>query len=136
MRIEHIAVWTQDLERLADFYSTYFGATPGAKYANPTKGFESRFLSFEGGSRVEIMTSSMVDLIPMGRGAERLGLAHIAVAVGSRRQVDELTHRLRQDGFEVVDGPRQTGDGYYESIVLDPDGNRVEVTAGSANASD
>jgi lactoylglutathione lyase len=127
--IEHVALWTKDLERLADFYSTYFGATVGAKYANPTKGFESRFLSFEGGSRMEIMSSSTLDLVQLGRGAQRLGLAHIALAVGSKGRVDELTGRLRQDGFEVVDGPRQTGDGYYESVILDPDGNRIEITA-------
>jgi lactoylglutathione lyase len=79
---------------------------------------------------MEIMSSSVLDLVQIGRGAERLGLAHIALSVGSKRRVDELTDRLRQAGFEVVDGPRQTGDGYYESVVLDPDGNRIEVTAG------
>ena len=93
MRIEHVAVWTEDLQRLADFYCGYFGATAGPLYVNPLKGFQSRFLS-----------------------------------TGTQQAVDDLTQRLRQNGFDVVDGPRRTGDGYYESVVLDPDGNRVEIT--------
>ena len=127
-RIEHVAFWTEDLERLADFYAKYFGASAGAKYVNPAKGFESRFVSFEGGARIELMKSSTLNPVKHARGAHRMGLTHLAVSVGSIQRVDELTHRLRQDGFEVVDGPRHTGDGYYESVVLDPDGNRIEVT--------
>ena len=127
-RIEHIAFWTEDLERLADFYAKYFGATVGSRYVNPAKGYESRFLSFEGGARIEVMRSSTLDPVKHARGAHRMGLAHLAMSVGSTQRVDELTYRLRQDGFEVVDGPRHTGDGYYESVVLDPDGNRIEVT--------
>jgi lactoylglutathione lyase len=128
LRIEHVAFWTDDLERLADFYQTYFGATAGSKYVNPTKGFESRFLTFEGGARIELMTSSMLDLVKPEPGAQRMGLAHLAMSVGSQQRVDNLTSLLKQDGFEVVDGPRHTGDGYYESVVLDPDGNRIEIT--------
>jgi lactoylglutathione lyase len=127
-RIEHVAIWTEDLERLADFYGKYFGATLGNKYVNPAKGFESRFLSFEGGARIEVMKSSTLNPVKHERGAQRMGLAHLAVSVGSAQSVDALTNRLKQDGFEVVDGPRRTGDGYYESVVLDPDGNRVEIT--------
>jgi lactoylglutathione lyase len=127
-RIEHVAIWTEDLEQLAEFYGKYFGAIAGDKYVNATKGFESRFLSFDGGARIEVMTSSTLNPVRHERGAQRMGLAHLAVSVGSLHSVDALTHRLRQDGFEIVDGPRHTGDGYYESVVLDPDGNRVEIT--------
>jgi lactoylglutathione lyase len=127
-RIEHVAFWTEDLERLAEFYGKYFGAIAGDKYVNPTKGFESRFLNFEGGARIEVMKSSMLSPVKHERGAQRMGLAHLAVSVGSAHSVDALTNRLKQDGFEIVDGPRHTGDGYYESVVLDPDGNRVEIT--------
>jgi lactoylglutathione lyase len=128
LRIEHVAFWTEDLERFADFYARYFGATAGSKYVNPLKGFESRFLSFAGGARIEVMSSSTLEPVKHQRGAHRMGLAHLALSVGSKQRVDELTDRLRQDGFDVVDGPRHTGDGYYESVVLDPDGNRIEVT--------
>lgn len=129
LRIVHVAFWTQELELLVDFYSKYFGATIGPKYANPTKGYESHFLTFDGGARIELMRTSKLTLVEHERGAQRMGLAHLAIAVGSEQRVDELTGRLKQDGFEVVDGPRHTGDGYYESVVLDPDGNRLELTA-------
>ena len=128
MRIEHVAFWTEDVERLANFYATYFGATAGPRYANPAKRYESRFLSFAGGARIEVMHSLALNPVKTDRGAQRMGLAHLAIAAGSKQRVDDLTTRLRQDGFEIVDGPRQTGDGYYESVVLDPDGNRIEVT--------
>jgi len=128
-RIEHIALWTEDIERLAAFYSTYFAATGEAAYVNPAKGFESRFLSFEGGARIELMKTTMLSPAKHARGAQRMGLTHLAIAVGSESLVDALSNRLRHDGFEVIDGPRRTGDGYYESVVLDPDGNRVEIAA-------
>jgi lactoylglutathione lyase len=128
MRIEHIAFWTDDVERLVEFYARYFGAIAAPKYANPAKRFESCFLSFEGGARIEVMRTAALDPVKCERGAQRMGLAHLAISVGSRQRVDALTSRLKQDGFEVADGPRQTGDGYYESVVLDPDGNRIEVT--------
>ena len=128
MRIEHVAVWTEDLQRLADFYCAYFGAIAGPVYVNPAKGFNSRFLSFESGARIELMTSSSLSLAPSERGAQRFGLAHLALSIGTQQAVDDLTLRLRQNGFEVADGPRRTGDGYYESVVLDPDGNRIEIT--------
>jgi lactoylglutathione lyase len=128
IRVEHVAFWTEDLERLAEFYSTYFGAAIGVKYTNPAKGFESRFLNFAGDSRLELMRSSILHPATHAPGAQRMGLTHLAMSMGSKEEVDELTHRLRQDGFDVVDGPRHTGDGYYESVVLDPDGNRIEIT--------
>jgi lactoylglutathione lyase len=129
IRIEHIAVWTENLARLVEFYSTYFNAKAGAKYTNPAKGYESFFLSFAGGARLELMKSSSLEPAKFSRGAQRMGLTHLAISVGSSTTVDELTNRLREDGHEVVDGPRRTGDCYYESVVLDPDGNRIEITA-------
>ena len=131
IRIEHVALWTPDIGRLVDFYSKYFNATAGPRYVNPAKGFESRFLSFEGGARLEVMRSSMVEAVKHAPGAQRMGLTHLAVSVGSEAGVDELTNRLRKDGYEALDGPRRTGDGYYESVILDPDGNRIEITAGA-----
>jgi lactoylglutathione lyase len=127
MRIEHIAIWTTDLARCKQFYTSYFGATAGAHYLNSAKGFESCFLSFENGARLEAMTTTTLSLVELAPGAQRLGLTHLAISVGSDRLVDELTQRMRNDGIVVVDGPRRTGDGYYESVVLDPDGNRIEI---------
>jgi lactoylglutathione lyase len=128
IRIEHVALWTGDLDRIVDFYCTYFSASAGARYANPAKGFESLFLMFGDGARLEVMRTSQLEPVEHAPGAQRMGLTHLAVSVGSKQGVDELTSRLRHDGYEVVDGPRTTGDGYYESVVLDPDGNRIEVT--------
>lgn len=129
MRIEHVALWTEDLERLAGFYQRYFGATVGDRYVNAAKGFESRFLSFEAGARLEIMHTTTLSPVRHEAGAQRMGLTHFAVSLGSEQRVDELTEHLRGDGHPVLDGPRRTGDGYYESVILDPDGNRVEIAA-------
>jgi len=127
MRIEHVAIWTADLAQCKHFYSAYFGASAGPHYVNSAKGFESCFLSFADGARLEAMTTTSLQLVELGPGAQRLGLTHLAISVGSELNVDELTLRLRNDGFAVVDEPRRTGDGYYESVVLDPDGNRIEI---------
>jgi len=108
MRIEHVAMWTDDIERLARFYRAYFGASVGERYVNPAKGF----------------AAAKRDSV-----SQTTGLTHLAFAVGSDEGVDELTGRLHRDGYTVLDGPRRTGDGYYESVVADPDGNRVELTA-------
>jgi lactoylglutathione lyase len=129
VRIDHVALWTRDVDRLVAFYCTYFGATAGERYVNPTKGFESRFVSFESGARLEIMRSTSLHPIEHDPGAQRMGLTHLALSVGADDRVNQLTERLGSDGYPVVDGPRRTGDGYYESVVLDPDGNRVEITA-------
>ena len=127
-RIEHIALWTPDVERLASFYAEYFGATVGTKYSNPTKGFESRFLTFQGGARLELMKTSTLRPVAHEPGVQRMGITHLALSLGSESRVDELTATLREAGFTIADGPRRTGDGYYESVVLDPDGNRLELT--------
>lgn len=128
IRIDHLAVWTTDLDRCVAFYVTYFGAVAGALYRNEAKGFESRFLSFGDGARFEVMTTTTLSLTVAEPGAQRLGLTHFAISLGSESAVDTLTDRLRADGFPILDGPRRTGDGYYESVALDPDGNRIELT--------
>jgi lactoylglutathione lyase len=127
MRIEHVAIWTTDLARCKRFYASYFGATTGPVYRNPGKGFESCFISFADGARLEAMTTTSLSLVELAPGAQRLGLTHLAISVGSEQVVDELTQRLRNDGVAVIDGPRRTGDGYYESVIIDPDGNRIEI---------
>lgn len=126
MKIEHLAIWTEDLERLKAFYVKYFGAAAGGKYKNPATGFESYFLAFSSGSRLELM--SVPDLTGASTAGKRAGLAHFAVSVGGREDVVRLTDILRDDGFTVASAPRVTGDGYFESQVLDPDGNLIEIT--------
>ena len=128
-RIEHIALWVDDLEGLAAFYAKAFGARVGSRYVNAAKGFESCFLTFESGARVELMTTSRLSPARHAPGIERMGLTHLAISLGLEAAVDELTARLRAEGIAVLDGPRRTGDGYYESVVLDPEGNRIEITA-------
>lgn len=128
-RIEHIALWARDLEGLCAFYVEHFGATLGERYENPRKGFVSRFLSFGGGARIEVMTTTSLAPAVGDTSAARAGLAHVAISLGGEAAVDVLTARLRTCGVSVLDGPRRTGDGYYESVVLDPEGNRVELVA-------
>jgi lactoylglutathione lyase len=109
------------------FYVEFFGATAAERYANPKRAFESCFLSFGSGPRLEVMRRpGLAEGVPDGI---RVGLTHVAFSLGSAEEVDRLTERLRGSGFTVADGPRWTGDGYYESVVLDPDGNRIELTA-------
>jgi lactoylglutathione lyase len=129
VRIEHVALWTADLERSRAFYERYFGARPGSQYRSATRhGFASYFLTFpDSGSRLELMT---VPDVSSGTGHTTTGWAHVAVAVGTRGDVDALTARMAADGVRVMSAPRQTGDGYYESVVEDPDGNQIEITAG------
>ena len=128
MKIDHIAIWTDDLERLKSFYEKYFHILVGEKYVNPKKGFESYFLSFDSGCRLEIMTMPGINPCDKDVLKQFQGLTHYAISVGSKEKVDSLTEVLRTDGFQIVGEPRTTGDGYYESVVLDPDGNRVEIT--------
>lgn len=125
MKIEHIALYVKDLEKSRDFYCRYFEGKASEKYENHTKMFSSYFINFGEGSRLEIMHQ------PHRQhhiAIEHLGLHHFAFSVGSREQVDIYTEKLRSNGFRIHGEPRVTGDGYYESIVLDPDGNQVEIT--------
>jgi lactoylglutathione lyase len=128
MRIEHIAIWANDLELLKAFYTTYFQCTSGEKYFNPKKNFESYFLSFDGGSRLEIMQMPGIERHSGNSVNQFIGLTHLAISVGNKETVDSLTKKLRVDGYAIVSEPRTTGDGYYESVVLDPEQNRIEIT--------
>jgi lactoylglutathione lyase len=125
-RIEHVGLWVHDLETVAAFYEKYFGGRVGALYRNDRKGFESRFLEFSVGARLEVMRRTDVTSRAAG---EQLGLAHVALSVGDETAVDALAARFTADGSPPLDGPRRTGDGYYECVVRDPEGNRVEIIA-------
>lgn len=125
MKIEHIAIWSSDIETLRSFYCTYFGCVASARYDNPRKGFCSYFLRFPEGARIEVMQKIGIDPRP---SSESLGIAHFAVSVGSEEEVQSFTDRLRKDGILVISEPRRTGDGYFESVVEDPDGNLIEIT--------
>jgi lactoylglutathione lyase len=129
MHIEHIAIWTKDLKNLKDFYLKYFNASANELYNNPKKGFNSYFLSFEKGCRLELMQMPNIPNSKDDIYEQFMGLIHFAISVGSKDNVDNLTETLRKDGFEVIGEPRTTGDGYYESVVLDPDKNRIEIVA-------
>jgi lactoylglutathione lyase len=126
VRIEHVGLWVADIDRVAAFYAKYLGAQVGELYRNPRKGFESRFLSFGGGARLELMTRHDVT---QRAAVEQRGLAHVALCIGNEAAVDALAARLQADGVAPDSGPRRTGDGYYECVVKDPEGNRVEITA-------
>ena len=126
MKIEHIALYVNDLEGARDFFVKYFGAISNEGYYNTCTDFRSYFLTFEDGARLEIMTKP--DLTDSGDFLNRYGYAHIAFSVGSREAVDDLTARLKADGYPVYSGPRITGDGYYESCILGFEGNLIEIT--------
>ena len=126
MKIEHIALYVSDLEKARDFFIKYFDATSNEGYHNPRTDFRSYFLSFDDGSRLEIMTKP--NLTDSGDFLNRFGYAHIAFSVGSKEKVDELTSLLASDGYPVYSGPRTTGDGYYESCILGFEGNLIEIT--------
>ena len=171
MRIEHVAIWAKDIDKVCDFYRKYFGGEVQPLYRNSAKQFTSRFVTFESGARLEVMhrpdinvgtlTESKPDLAcvpretqprfpsknelahfyletegcrPMAKPeaqheqGQHLGYAHLSFSVGSKEEVDRLTQKMSEDGIQVVGQPRTTGDGYYESVVLDPERNRVEVT--------
>ena len=184
MKIEHVAIWAKDIDKVCDFYRKYFNGEVQPLYHNPAKQFTSRFVTFESGARLEVMhrpdvgtvtslqsythrsanekmraffrflTSAVFHVKPYepsvaehtcmfyDRGdygrpmakpeaqheqGQHLGYAHLSFSVGSKEEVDRLTQKMSEDGIQVVGQPRTTGDGYYESVVLDPEGNRVEV---------
>ena len=126
LSIEHLALWTEDIERLKQFYERYLGAQAGELYRSKTQPLLSYFLTFGGGARLEIMTSPQLEARQTGR---RVGLAHFALRVGSREHVDRFVEKLRLEKIEIAGEPRLTGDGYYEAIILDPDGNSIELVA-------
>jgi len=129
MMVSHIALWVDDLEGMRRFYERYFGARAGAKYENLKKCFESFFLSFDGGARLELMRDTRRSRSGEGSSSPPAhGWAHLAFSAGSPEAVDRLTEELAAAGFAVLSGPRHTGDGYYESAVTDPEGNTVEIT--------
>lgn len=131
MKLEHVAIWTHQLETLKTFYEKYFGAVANDKYVSDKefKGlFESYFLSFTSGARLEIMSLKGIPQGDNKAGFESTGLTHIAFSVGSADDLDALYARLKKDGVPIMGEPHMTGDGYYEACVLDPDGNRVEIT--------
>lgn len=111
------------------FYVETFGAAAGERYQNDAKGFASRFLAFDSGARVELMMTTHFQPVRLEPGSQRMGLTHLAFSLGSEAAVDALTSMLKARGLPVLDGPRRTGDGFYESVVLDPEGNRLELTA-------
>jgi lactoylglutathione lyase len=129
MKLEHVAIWTEDLERLKNYYETYFGGKANDKYFNPVKNFESYFLTFESGARLEIMKkpnipANLNDTVVQ----QHQGIIHLAFGVETIEEVDKKLKELQQNGFPILSGPRKTGDGYYEFETLDPDNNRLEVT--------
>ena len=126
MRIEHIAMYVNDLEAARDFFVRYLGGRSNDGYHNTTTGFRSYFISFDEGPRLEVMTRPQ--MADDHKDPNRTGYAHIAFSVGSAEAVDELTDTLKAAGHEVVSGPRTTGDGYYESCVVAIEGNQVEIT--------
>lgn len=126
MKIEHIALYVNDLEKARDFFVKYLDGTSNNGYHNPKTDFRSYFISFEDGARLELMNKP--DMADDEKKLNRTGYAHVAFSLGSKEKVDSLTARLKSDGYEVVSGPRTTGDGYYESCIVAIEGNQIEVT--------
>ncbi|QHQ61708.1 glyoxalase [Anaerocolumna sedimenticola] len=125
MKINHIALYTSNLEGMRQFYITYFGGKANHLYENKQKGFQSYFITFDDDTRLELMF--LTDLKDSPEKLNHLGFIHLAFSVGSMEMVDQLTDKLAEDGYKVISGPRTTGDGYYESCILDPDGNQIEI---------
>lgn len=126
MKLEHIAMYVINLEATKEFFVKYFDANSNDGYYNSKTQFRSYFLTFEDGARLEIMNKP--DLIKTDKLLNQLGYIHIAFSVGSKEKVDQLTIILEEDGYEVISGPRTTGDGYYESCIVDLEGNQIELT--------
>lgn len=126
MKIEHIAMYVKDLEKTKTFFETYLNARSNAGYHNPKTDFRSYFLSFDDGARLEIMNKPQMQ--DSSKALTQTGYIHIAFSVGSKEKVDELTAKLKEDGYEIISGPRITGDGYYESCVVGIEGNQIEIT--------
>lgn len=125
MKIEHIAIWVNNLEKVKNFYEKYFGCSASELYHNKNTGFRSYFLNFNDGARIELMSK---DNIKNEKQENCLGLAHISVSLGSKEKVDEHTEILRKGGYIIISEPRTTGDEYYESVICDPENNLIELT--------
>lgn len=126
MKIEHVAMYVNNLEAVRDFFVKYFNAKSDNGYHNPKTDFRSYFLSFEDETRLEIMNKpQMADTL---KEYDRTGYAHIAFSLGSAEKVDQVTETLQADGYKVISKPRTTGDGYYESCIIDAEGNQIELT--------
>lgn len=126
MRIEHIAMYVNDLENAKQFFERYMGAVANTMYHNKTTNFKSYFLTFDDGARLEIMNKPVMN--DSEKSMDRTGFIHIAFSVGSKEKVDLLTEQLKKDGYTVISGPRTTGDGYYESCIVAVEGNQIELT--------
>ncbi|AEV95733.1 VOC family protein [Pediococcus claussenii] len=125
MKIEHAAIWVQDIEKIRNFYLKYFRVSSSEMYHNEKTGFYSYFLSFpDGGARLEVMHQDEA----LEKPKKQYGYAHIALSLGSKDAVNQMTNRLQADGYKRTNGPRTTGDGYYESVFEDPEGNTLELT--------
>ena len=127
MRIEHMAMYVHDLEGVKDFYIRFFGAKANNMYHNPRTGLRTYILTFDDGARLEIM--NLPQMQEQKKNLARMGYIHLAFTVGSREAVDALTEKLYEAGYEVLSGPRITGDGYYESKILGPEDNQIEIIA-------
>ena len=126
MKIEHVAMYVSDLEKAKEFFTIYFCGKANDGYHNPKTGFRSYFLTFDDGCRLEIMNKPAME--DPQKALTRTGFIHIAFSVGTKEKVDSLTSQLKQDGYDVISGPRSTGDGYYESCIIDLEGNQIEIT--------
>ena len=130
MTIDHVAIWTTQLERLKDYYVKYFNGSANEKYTNREKHFESYFVTFDSGTRLELM---QMPGIPQNLNdpivKQHQGIIHLAFGMENMDMVNEKLNELSQDGFKILRGPSKTGDGYWEFETLDPDNNRIEVTA-------
>ena len=126
MKIEHIALYVNDLEKARDFFVKYLNGTSNAGYHNPKTDFRSFFISFEDGARLELMNKP--EMSDDEKHLNRTGYVHVAFSLGSKEKVDSLTAKLKADGYEVISGPRTTGDGYYESCIVAIEGNQIELT--------
>lgn len=126
MRIEHIAMYVNDLEAAKEFFVKYLGAKSNEGYHNKKTDFRSYFLSFDGETRLEIMNRP--EMKDIEKDLQRTGYIHLAFSVGSKEKVDSLTEQLKMDGYDVISGPRVTGDGYYESCIVGIEGNQIELT--------
>lgn len=124
--VDHIAIYVRDLELMRKFYTKWFGAVSNDGYYNPNTGLRTYFLTFDAGARIELMNRPALD--NQNSSVEHFGYTHLALKVNGAEMVNQLTAALADAGYEVLSGPRVTGDGYYESCIADPEGNRIEIT--------